>query len=88
MKEAMQKKGVQGKVKALITLGAKNSVKHMSSRQWISASSIVQQAGRLLMGPKVPAFAIVRRMIILNVIAPKVPKDMVIISNANLFYTT
>ena len=80
MKEVMQKKGVPGKVKALITLGANVAKQHISSRQWISASSIVQQAGSLLMGHKVPAF-VVRLLIILNVIAPKVPKDMVIMSN-------
>ena len=61
-------------------MGANAAKQHISSRQWISASSIVQQAGSLLMGHKVPAF-VVRLLIILNVIAPKVPKDMVIISN-------
>ena len=79
MKEAIQKKEMPGKVKALITLGAKNANQNMSSRHWMSASGIVEDRGQG--GPMFAKHVIVLILIILIVIAPKVPYDMVIISN-------
>ena len=66
-----------GKVKALITLGAKNANQNMSSRHWMSASGIVQESGQWG-GPVFAKHVIVPILIILIVI---VPMEMVIISD-------
>ena len=76
----MQKKGRKGKVKEL-TMGLIGKIA-ISSPHRMSAISIVQ-ARCLLMGDKVPAFALA--LIIRNVNAPKVPTDMVIIFRYYLY---
>ena len=53
---------------------------NMSSRHWMSASGVVQERA-IWAGPMFAKHVIVPILIILIVIAPKVPYDMVIISN-------